>query len=464
MNIENILELESTEDILNAIETLNSIDFVPAELQAVYDGQHAILDRPNKIKKDAKGNPTDVTITAKLVLQYPKKIVESAVAFLFGVPVSVTKKTEEGDEAFTYLKDALDDLKWHSSNRKLSRILFTQRRAAKLFFIKNPKDLLKRKIATLILSEENGTFYPNFADNGDMDAFLRRYTKDVLVEGEIEKQEVYELYTAEKISMGDLIEDEWVETSTPNIFGKIPVIYYEQKKEEWWDGDTLIDRQELSVSELVDTNQYFGSPIAKMFGNVTGMSEKGDQGKLLKCEMKTDSDGKTQKSDVEYLTWDQTPGSMKMQFEMIHDFIHSFTQTADISFNAMLKNKPGNISGAALQFLMLDPVLKSMNKQELFDTNLLRELSVIMSILGTMEVSHASDYETMKFLLQFNSVLPSNLEEVIDTLAVATGNKPSMSQETAVKRNPLVVDKEAEILKLQDEAGQEAGRFDVEEE
>ena len=461
MNIASILELGDTQKIIDIITKINEIDFEPQKLQDIYDGKHAILERLDKVKIDAEGNPTDFTETAKMVLNYQKKIVESAVAFLFGKPVSVSKRSEGGDEAFKFLIDALDSMKWHSSNKQLARTDFTQRQAAKMFFIKNPDEKENRKVSLMNLSVSNGTFYPNFADNGDLDAFLRLYEKDVLVGGEIEKQENFELYTAENILTGFLENDNWVVTSIANIFGKIPVVFYNQNKAEWEDVTNLIARQELSISELIDTNQYFAAPIAKMYGKVTGMAEKGEQGKLLQCEITTDAQGNQVKSDVEYLTWNQRPESLKLQLDLVEKYIFSFTNTADISFNSMLENKPGNISGSALQFLMLDPILKSYNKQEIFEANLQRELSVIMSILGQIETKYQNDFAEMKFDIIFNSVLPNNLAEIIDTLSTATGNEAIMSQSTAVQRNPLVIDKELEMKKINEQSGIEAGTLNL---
>jgi len=81
MNIASILELGDTQAIIDTITKTNEIDFEPQALQDIYDGKHAILERLDKVKTDAEGNPTDFTETAKMVLNYQKKIVESAVAF-----------------------------------------------------------------------------------------------------------------------------------------------------------------------------------------------------------------------------------------------------------------------------------------------------------------------------------------------------------------------------------------------
>ena len=61
----------------------------------------------------------------------------------------------------------------------------------------------------------------------------------------------------------------------------------------------------------------------------------------------------------------------------------------------------------------------------------------------------------------FNSVLPNNLAEIIDTLSTAVGNEPVMSQETAVQRNPLVIDKELEMQKINEQSEIEVGTLNL---
>jgi SPP1 family phage portal protein len=456
MNIESIMELEDWDKRIAQIESSNKPDFDPAALQETYDGAHEILNRDNKIKTDNEGNAVDVIETAKMVLQFQKKIVDSAVAFLFGSPASLIKTTEQGDEAFAYLQKMLKKVKFNNQNRELARYLFTQRRAAKLYYIKNP-DQPEKKLGCIILSAENGNFYPNWNDDGDMDAFMRLYTKKMLVDGKEKEIDVFELYTETQIIKAEKLEGAWVETSIANPYAKIPVVYYEQDSEEWADVQSLIDRQELSLSELVDTNQYFASPIIKIIGQVENMPNKNDQGKAINCRYTTNAQGQLEKGDAQYLTWDQRPESLKMQFDIIEKYIYAFSNTPDISFTNMLQNKPGNISGTALQLLLLDPILKSYNKQEIFDENLQRELSVVMAILGTIETGYSNDYVEMDIDIQFNSILPDNIGEVINYLSVASGGDPIISKETAVNKNPLVLDKIAEIERLNQTEATQAG-------
>ena len=461
MNIENILTITDRDGVIKIISESNDIKSDAAKNQDIYDGKHEILNRLDKTKTDANGNVIGLTPVAKLVLNYQKKIVESAVAFLFGVPVDLAKTTEGSDEAFQRLKNVLNGLKWHSQNRELARVLFIQQKAAKLYFIKNPDEKEKRKISSMVLSNKTGSFYPNFNDFGDMDAFLRTYTKTSIVDNKAVKIEIFELYTATNIITGKKINGEWIENTQPNPFGKIPVVYYEQEEKEWGDVQGLIDNQAMTLSKLTDTNEYFAAPIIKLFGEVEGAPNKNDQGKSLNCKTTIDNQGNTVKSDAEYLTWDQRPESLKLQFDMVEKYIYSFSNTADISFSSMLQNKPGNIAGTALQFLMLDPTIKSLNKQETFEPNLQREISVVQSMMEVVGLADEKDFAEMDIDINFQSILPDNLTEVVDYLNQATGGKPIMTQATAIQKNPLVTNKDDEIKALETENSIEAGTLNL---
>lgn len=425
----------SLEEIIKRIDALAPEESKAEDYQQIFDGEHEILKRPDKIKKTEKGE--SATLVAKIVLDYQEDIVESAVAFLFGAPVSLSKKSEGGDEAFQVLDDTLDEIYFNSRNKELARKLFVQCRAAKLYYIKNPDGPKEEQsIASMILSQESGDFIPVF-EGGSMTAFLRKYKVNKIVDGKPKKVEMCELYTAEKIVYGEKTDSGWDEKPIANPFKKIPVVYYEQKKPEWEKVKSIIDTQENSYSKLVDTNDYFAKPKLMVSGRVSNMPDKGEVGELLEMEIIEASDGSKVKSEAGYLTWDQRPKSLKLQFDMAEAFIYKFTRTADVNFLNMSKASLGNLSGEALQLLFLSPIIKSLNKQELFDEMLKREISIIMSMLSIMSAANEKDFKEMKIALKFNSIMPDNITEVIENLSVSIASG-TMSEETGTELHPMV--------------------------
>ena len=436
------------EEVIKAIEALGPGENKAEEYQKIYDGEHAILARPDKVVKTANGE-SKVT-TAKIVLNYQEDIVESSVAFLFGSPLTISKTTDGGDTQFQELEAALEDIYFNSRNKELARKLFIQCRAAKLYYVKNPTDKENRSLASIILSQDNGDFIPVF-EKGSMIAFLRKFTETKSVDGKAKKVEMCELYTAEQIIYAEKTDAGWEEEAIKNEFGKIPVVYYEQKIPEWHKVLSIIEKQEDSYSKLIDTNDYFAKPKLTVSGKISNLPEKGTVGEVLEMEIIESGDGSKVKSEAKYLTWDQRPESSKLQFDMAENYIYKFTQTADANFLNMSKASIGNLSGVALQMLMLAPIIKSLNKQEQFNEMLKRELNVVMSILSKMNAGSEKAYKDMKLKLTFNSIMPDNISEVIEDLVTATSGG-IMSKETAIEKNPLVDNSVAEKVKVKAES------------
>jgi len=69
----------------------------------------------------------------------------------------------------------------------------------------------------------------------------------------------------------------------------------------------------------------------------------------------------------------------------------------------------------------------------------------------------ASTLDELIVDVEFTSVLPENLKETIEILTEATAGKAVMSQKTAMGKNPLVEDVEAEMEQIKLEESQSMG-------
>jgi len=421
-----------------------------------YNRKHEILNKPVKI---SNGKTID---QARLVLDFQYRIVETAIAFLLGGGISVSNSDKEDDEKLKIVREALTAMKYDSRSKECARSLFVETMSAKLFYVNGMNTeagdtAIKKedwKIGCMVLSRKHlDEFYAHFDDTGDMDGFLRVYMGTILDGGRRKEQERIELYTAEKIYKGFRSGGDYEVKEEKNMFEKIPVVYYQQPLPEWERVQTLIDQYEKSFSKSVDVNAYFASPAAKIKGALKDMPTKEEAGKVFQLEGKQGSDGKWEYGDVEYLTWDDRPEALKLEFDMLEKYIYSFSQTADISFYSMIEAKLGNISGFALKMLTLDPMLKAENKKEIFTENTLREMSVIQTMLKTIGKLN----EPVDLSINFKSIIPNDLKELLTNLSTAVEGKPVMSQKTAIRLNPLVTNVDQEIADVEAENGLEAG-------
>jgi SPP1 family phage portal protein len=443
-DVDKIIDSKGFKEILTLVENQNPIDEdVLKKNIAEYKGTHKILMEKNKII--GKDGATKIVETAKLVISLQKKIVRSAVAFLFGEPVSLVLDGDE-EEPFQALKQVWEDNKLDYFNKKVCRKTVIETRAAELWYIADADGV--KTIKSHLLSEGAGDgLFPYYDEYGDMNLFLRTWvTKDA------KKSDVNHatLYHADKTWTGiSERQGEWIVTTSPQPFMKIPIIYYQQETSEWADSQTLIDRLEKLVSKHADTNDYFASPAVVAKGIIENPPEKDEVGKFFQISMEQSDDGKPIYGNLEYLTWDQTPESIKLEFEQLKELIYSMTSTPDISFNNI--KGTGSVSGIALQFMFMDAIQKAQDNEELYGAGIARRLNLIKRMMATLNISKKQAIEGMKIKVEFKTPLPQSLIEEIDALSTARAGTKIISLETAVARNPLVNNPQEEVDRIQAE-------------
>lgn len=399
--------------------------------------------RPTQVGKRQDKRLKNETVTvAKIPIPFSHDVVQSATAFLFGSPVKITSE-------LTSIQDILDvweKMRLDSLLIKFTEAVKSETEAAIVFYQKEEGEELSLKAR--LLTSENGSLYPVFDAFGDLIAFGWKYKA---LDGDKE-YEFMHLWTKEKYYI--LKNDSgWKETddSGQNFFSKIPVVYMSQDEPEWFLVQTLIDRFEMNLSKFADTNDYFSSPMYKAKGSVGQLPSKDDTGKMVILPIVETQGGKLIEADLDVITWEQAPEALKLEFDIERSLIYGLTKTADLSQES-LKGLGTNLSGVALQMMFFGSILKSKFDQGDYKIAISRMLSVIMSGMAniTKQLTEA-DIKEAKFDIEFTSVLPDNLLDIINILSTATGGKPIMSQATAVKNNPIVEDADEEIRQIAEE-------------
>jgi len=449
MNIKEILEKHG-EDFAKLTEVLckDRIDRDIEKYRKEYIGEHSILDRPDKIA--GKGKTLKRIPQAKLVIRYQKKIVNMAVSFLFGDPIKLIlgNKEDKYQETFSLIDDVWTKNKLDYFNKKLARRLFVETKAAELWYTTIDKEN-KKHIKVALLCEKNGDdIYAHFNENGDMDAFIRRYK---LEDPDGKSYEHVDIYTAENFIYG-IKKDVWQTEKKDNLYKKIPVIYYDQDEPEWTSVESEIDRSEMLISKFADTNDYFGAPILKIKGKITNPPEKEEVGRILRFKGETNAEGKMDYGDADYLVWKNAPEATKIEYDILKDIIYSITSTPDLSFN----NVQGltKTSGEALKFLFMDAILKSKDKEELFGEALTRRINLLKAILSVTDVKAKQSLEELDISIEFGDILPRSVTELVKSLSMARGGDAIMSNDEAVRQNPLVSDAEEDIKRMEKEKGE----------
>lgn len=408
------------------------------------------VKRPDKTVKTDQGDK--IVFVSRLPAPFQKQIVSRAAAFLCGNPVEIIAQTKENtveDQLMQVLRKTWDDNKLDYESKKLAKLMMSETEVAELWYTEdategywadtpNDKPAVTKRLRMRILAASTGdTLYPVFNSFGDMVAFGRGYeTKDETGK----KIEHLDLYTDQKTYLATKEGNAWVIKDEVNPYKKIPVVYYSQEAPEWADVQSLIDRLEVLISNHADTNDYYGSPMVLVHGKVKGFSTKGEQGKVLELD---------QGADAEYLTWDQSPESVKMEYNNLRSLIMDMTDTPDISFDKVAGL--GSYSGIALKMIFLSAHMKAADKEETFGKGIQRRLNFLKAALCVINVT-LEKAKTLVIKPRFKFYLPRNDQEEIATLVDAvSGTKPIMSQKTAIALNSLVEDKQAEEKQIKAE-------------
>lgn len=418
------------------------------------------IKRPDKQikKKSGEKNPdgTDIIETAlvkvnRIALPFQKFIVETLATFLTGgkVEFKCTPQGKAEEDMLKAVKSIWKKNKLAFKNGLLAETMMSQTECAELWFTDEKQDPKTKKIIyslkmNLLRPSDGFELQPFYDEIGDLIAFGVKYKKD--------KIEHYDLYTDVELRRHIKQNGIWGLNGNPEDaiiqlqYGKMPIIYYQQDKSEWYDVQSAIDRLEKMQSNHGDTNDYSGSPILFVKGDIEGFAAKGEPGKVLQG---------SGEASAEYLLPSTAPESVKQEFENLKAFIHLFTGAPDLSLSS-LKGLGQIPSGAAFQRLLILTYMK-VRRRQVGDFGMLiqRRNNFLISALANNpllipeDVSAAADLDiTIEWgLYQLNDLMDS-----INAAIAANGGLPVISQEESVQMAALTDDPDATWEKIKAES------------
>jgi SPP1 family phage portal protein len=438
-------------------EERGTTDF--ATMQKQYNPKdHDIKDpakRPDKIVESDNGAST--VPVSRLSIAFQKQIVSRAAAFLVGNPIVLRATAKPGIETdfLSVMQKTWDDNKLDYESKSLVKTMKSETEVAELWYtevaepeywLNTPNDGSQFRLRVKIIANSKGdSLYPVFNKSGDMIAFGRAY----IVKEAGKNVEHYDVYTDKTIYYGVKSDQGFLVENKPNVVGKIPVVYYSQPEPEWADVQDLIDRLERLISNHADTNDYFGSPIIFVEGEVLGFAKKGEQGKVIEAK---------NGAKASYLSWDNSPESVKLEMENLRSLIFGISDTPDISFDKVAGM--GAYSGIALKMIFLGAHMKAADGEEIFGKGIQRRINYLKAALAKINVK-LEPALPLSIKPKFEYYVPKNEMEKIEMLNLAAGAKAIISQKTAVSLNPLVEDAETEMKNLEDEAPTLDDQFNV---
>lgn len=435
---------------------------------------HDILNktkRPDKqimkpTGRDVDGKPETVAATVhvtRIAVPFQKLIVETAATFLTGgeVEFSCTPDDATEEAMLKAVKSIWKKNKLDYKNNQIATYLKSQTECAELWFSDTVIDKKGKETTVMkmnILAPSLGyQLQPIFDGINNLIAFGVYYTG---LDNNGKKVEYYDLYTEDTLQKHEKPNkgtwqirrnNDGVEMIIDLPYGKIPIIYYQQLKSEWYDVQPMIERFEKMQSNHGDTNDYTGSPILFTKGNILGFAAKGEPGKVLQ------GDGDATAS---FITPETAPESMAMEYNNLKQLIFLCTQTPDLSLES-LKGLGAIPSGAAFERMLIATYMKARKEQTgLWGECIQRRINFLISAAATLDTT-LEDAVDLDIQMKWGLYQIGGTTDAIQNALLANGNKPVISQQESVAMANLTDDSAATWQKIQDEENAIGNVFDT---
>lgn len=413
--------------------------------------------REGQLEKIQIDKPLDGGKSSKMVkiyINHAQNIVETLAAFVVGKPVTLIP-SEESD-----LSKLIKQI-WRV-NRIDSKILestiikFSQTQVAMQFYIADAGEAsLLNKVLTFfklkpqakeikskVLDNTKGVMTPYFDGTGDMKLFMWEY-KAKEGEKEVSNVQIWDETTLYHF------KDMFQFTKLPHGFDRIPVVYDSQDEPLWYTVKSSIDRHEVALSKLGDSNDYSGHPILVTEGEVANMPLKSESGKHFNIPIRLGGeDNKTViKGDVRFLEATTAPESNKLELDKLEDTIAYGSGVPNLSLEKL--KSLGNVAEKTVKLMFIATDIKASLKQSTTRTFIERCLNIIISgVTKTTNTTMSATGKALYYDIQFNSILPSDIAETVTYLSNAVEGK-FVSRKTAIGLIDLVDDHEAEIAQIE---------------
>lgn len=428
-----------------------------AELEKEYDPmKHRIITDvaayPDKPIYDDNGVIIRYEKITRVAIGLQKLAAKRIGEFMFTLPALLTCEDAKDDEfaaaQFGSIKRVLARNRWDALNKKRCRINSSECEQAVYWYLVDTGRSHKAygfdttfKIKYQIFSPANGdSLYPLFDNTGDMIAFSRGTT---INNSDGSTTAYFDCWTADKYYQWRKTSggNDWEVTKDGviNQIGKIPIIYGYRSKPIWDDADNgKVHELELLLSRNGDVVAYHASPVLVLQGDIDGAPLKGESNKVY-----VSSNGK---GDAKYVSWAQSPETVKFQYETLLQMFWTELQLPDLSLENI--KGLGATSGEARKWLLADAHLKVGDESEIYTTIIDRELNVIKSLLAVINPEWDGSIEDISIDTEIRPFTIRSERDNIDVIVAANGGKPTISQRTSVELSGLVSDANAEYEQI----------------
>jgi SPP1 family phage portal protein len=395
----------------------------------------------------------------KIYLNHAENIVETLAAFVVGKPITLLPS--ENNNLAKLIKQIWRVNRMDSKLLRATVLKFSETQCAIQFYITDSgeRSLLnkvltylkmspqKKEIKVKVLDNTKGLMTPYFDGSGDMVAFMWEYESSVN-DKKVNNVQIWdeEYYFSLSDQIGTM---DFNDSPIKHGFDRIPIAYDSQEEPQWYSVKSPVDRHEVALSKLGDSNDYSGHPILVTEGLVNNMPLKEESGKHFNIPIKLDSEGREIKGSVKFLEATTAPISNKLELDKLEDAIAYGSGVPNLSFEKL--KSLGNVAEKTVKLMFLATDVKASIKRAETRTFIERCLNIITSgVTMATNTGLAKEGAILYYDIQFNSILPSDIKETVDTLKIAIDGK-FISRKTSIGILDLVEDVDEEMSLIESE-------------
>jgi len=357
----------------------------------------------------------------KLALPYPQQIVANMVAFLYGNDIDLVLNGNRNDQAiqdaFAKFTDIWNkDLRMMSLIKKATRMCGIETRAAIQFNVSDDD-----RITGKVLSYKDGyKIYRHRDDNNKIDSVVIEYKKDKIEGGKLRANvPVIEIWDENGVDIYEGGNSEKKHIDNPMQTKKLLFAYLEQDASEFEYVKDLISLQDYSRSMHSDVNVRIGNPALVVHGKLSKKPVYNATVKIYEIDGASGFDAnKSGQADMKYLEVTSAPESIKLEMQNNENDIYRFTWP-DLN-KLMTDMKNGNLSTQSMKLTFLQAFVKVAEKREIHDEFISRIISIVKD-MATELYPELTGMKDLDISFNYNSLLPSSVDETVNMLAVAVG-------------------------------------------
>jgi len=419
-------------------------------LKKEYDPlEHPVFKDPNYLDI-AKSDGTVERMT-RIGMSLQKLAAERMTELVFGIPVKrIYKAVDEKEKAAAkILENIFTRNRIDSLNIERGTYLYAGCEFATLWYaIKGETNNIYGEPTTLRLrsktySPMNGDMiYPLFDEYDDLIALSFMFSR---TKGKLTTQ-YFDTYTADKHLQWQKKSggSDWEAVIGEAIaLKKIPAVYCYRPTPIWESASNDVYEIEWTLSRNGNYIRKNGKPLFVVFADeeIDHGTSKDNSSLAVKQYPKG--------SSAQYVTWEQSVESIKLQIENLYRAFFTQLQLPDMSFDTM---KTVAMSGESRKMMFIDAYLKVLKEKGRLLECLDREMNVIRAFAKVMFPKYANAFDSLNIEQIITPFTISDEKELITNIMTATGGKPIVSQREGIANLGWSDDIEATMVELQQES------------